>query len=91
MTTYVKISTIPRYPDLRVSPRMTEIIKCDGLIEPIILDSPTVVNDHGHNRERCEAFIREVESLTAQGIAATDSIIIVYWDDLDEDEQREYS
>lgn len=88
MTTYVKISAIERYPDLHVSRQLASAIQRNGLIEPILMADESVV--HESSRERSEAFIREVESLKAQGIAATDSIIVVYWNELDTDEQREY-
>ena len=89
MTTYVKISAIERYPDLHVSRQLTSAIQRDGLITPILMVSESAV--HKSSQERSEAFIREIESLKAQGIDTTDSIIVVYWHELDTDEQEEYS
>lgn len=92
MTHYVNIADVPRYPKESVSKQMTEVIQKDGLIEPLLAKRKDgkLTDIHPHSRERCEAFIREVEYLESEGMKATNEIIVVFWDELTPDEKAEY-
>ena len=79
MTTIVKSSTLPTYPDEYVSRTMIKIIKTQGLIEPILVLPDNSI--HPYYRERYMAFRK---------IAKVDDIIICYWEDLDKYEKQEY-
>ena len=83
MTTLVKFATLPRYPDICPSKRLIAVLERDGLIEPLVIRDGEIIPEH---QERFETFCRIAESYGTEG---TDSIIAVYWDQLDANEQQD--
>lgn len=94
MPSYIPITQFKRYPDLHISRGLKKAIQNDGLIEPLIRMPNGEL--HSHSIERAEAFMREVDRINKQlltnyyGIHAATTLLIVEWDELDDDEKGEY-